>query len=139
MYRVVETQWRGVQRLTSRRPLDACLATRLARMEKRLVGWVPMLPTIARHAVNAVERERARSLERAITERYPLTVKDRVLRTAVRMCRAAWAARVRLFGDGLQPATIVTHYPAGRRIAAPVLLSAYHAKPVEAEARSQVG
>ena len=139
MFRVVDTQWRGVRRLKAMGPLDACLGARLERMEARLRGWAPMLPTIARRAVNRTERGRAQALRRLATSIYPPTPTERIMATAVRAFSAAWKLRLRLFGDGLQPATIVTHFPAGRQAVTPIFLHRTRPKAVEPRVGYRVG
>jgi len=75
-----------------------------------------MLPAIAAHTPFVSERQKARTLDRAVREAFPLALRDRMMRTAVRFFARTWEMRLRLHGDGMQPATIRTRYPAGRRI-----------------------
>ncbi len=96
--------------------LPPALQARLRGFEERVRGWTPMLPAVAAHSQFESERERAHALDRQIRQAFPLSAADRVRRTAVRILSASWALRLRMVGDGVQPATIVTHYPAGRRI-----------------------
>ena len=117
MFRVVDTQWRGYQRLSTRGPLDACLSTRLKAFEVRLRSYAAMLPAIARHTPNEAERRRALELNVEILRQVAPTLNDRAYRVAVRLLSSVWKLRLRLVGDGLQPATIVTRYPAGRQSA----------------------
>jgi hypothetical protein len=116
MLRVVDTQWRGFRRLSALGPLDACLSVRRNAFEARLRSWSAMLPAIARHTPIEGERGRALSLNDEILKSIPPTMTERAYRVAVKVLSSAWKIRLRMVGDGLQPATILTHYPAGRRI-----------------------
>jgi len=121
MYRVVETAWRGYQTLTTRGYDDPCWRARLETRRMKLVAWAPMLPVIERLAVNEVERQRARALRSAIEAAIPETTRFRARARnlgAVGLARLE-QLRTRLWGDRIQPRTIHTQYPAGRRIAVP--------------------
>jgi hypothetical protein len=131
MLRVLDTQWRGWQRLAGLGELDPGLAARRRNFERRLKGWSPMLAAIADHAVNAKERKRALALDRLITEQFPLDVKHRAMRVATRALAATWSLRLRLAGDHIQPATIVTRYPAGKRAVQPIFLRRRDSAPRE--------
>jgi hypothetical protein len=126
MYRMVETAFRGWERLAQMPGRDAWLDVRMERLAKRTRDWSPTLAVLSRHGVNAVERQRARALELRIAAALgPPGVTGTALRIAVRGFAAAWRLRMRMVGDVLQPATIVTRYKAGaiRRgvpVAAPV-------------------
>jgi len=153
MYRVVETQWRGFRRLQARTSLPPSLEARKRRMLERVKGWSPMLPMLARNAVNPTERSRALSLHRQIFSILPHTLLQKTMEVAVRACAVAWKARVALLGDRVQPSTLVTRYPAGRPACKQVLpedpyavvlnrasaVQAANAKPVELDAASRVG
>ena len=113
MLRVAETALRGYLHLASLPERDACLDARLAQLEARARDYTSMLPMIARQAVNATERERALALDRRVTAAFgPPTVVERARRLAIRALAARWKAHLRLFGDAIQPATIVTRYAA---------------------------
>ncbi|MBM4353162.1 MAG: radical SAM protein [Deltaproteobacteria bacterium] len=116
MYRVVDTQWRGYRRLAAMTELPPVLEARLKGFEARVRGWVPMLPAIAAHTPFDSERRRARALDAEIGATFRPTVRDRMMRFAVRLFAKTWEMRLRLHGDGLQPTTIRTRYPAGRQI-----------------------
>ncbi len=139
MLRVIETQWRGYRRLAAFGSLDACLATRRARLESRLRKWGSILPTISAHAVNAREDIRARTLRQDIVARFPSRGLERVHVAAVRMFSTAWRLRLLLVGDRLQPRTLVTRYAAGRPAALPVALPVRAVDAVGPSSRSQVG
>ena len=117
MYRVVETAFRGWKRLAHLPRRDACLQHRMERLARRTRDWMPTLSVLSRNGVNRLERGRASRLERQIASAlgvHPL--RQLALGAAVRTLAAAWRLRLRLFGDAIQPATIVTRYPAaGRR------------------------
>ena len=117
MYRVIETAFRGWKRLAALPRRDACLEERMARLARRTLDWMPPLAILSRRGVNRLERERAARLEREIAEALGVSPLRRLaLGAAVRAIAAAWRLRLRLFGDAIQPATIVTRYPAaGRR------------------------
>jgi hypothetical protein len=117
MYRVIETAFRGWKRLAALPRRDACLEHRMARLAKRTLDWMPPLAVLSRSGVNRLERERAARLELEIADALGVSGLRRLaFGTAVRALAAAWRLRLRLFGDGIQPATIVTRYPAeGRR------------------------
>ena len=111
MYRVVETTMRGNQRLLSQGNLDACLQARLAALSKRALDWSPMLPAIAGHAVNSIERHRARALDQEVRSHFPMTLATRARRVAVYALSSLWNLRLAALGDRLTHATIVTRYP----------------------------
>ncbi len=116
MYRVIETAFRGWKRLAALPRRDACLEHRMARLAKRTLDWMPPLAVLSRNGVNALEKERAARLEREISDALGVSgLRRRAFGAAVRALAAAWRLRLRLFGDGIQPATIVTRYPAGGR------------------------
>lgn len=147
MYRVVETAFRGWKRLATLPPRDACLEHRRTRLARRTLDWMPPLAVLSRDGVNRLERERAVRLEAEISEALGVSPLRRLaLGASVRALAAAWRLRLRLFGDGIQPATIVTRYPAsGRRATgvpiAPVALGPSSSLPqsLEIAARQAVG
>lgn len=139
MYRVVETSLRGYLRLDAAGPLDDNLRVRRLELERRVKNWAPMLPHIIANAVNESERGRALHLEKEVAAIFPHSVMDRVKRVAVRLAANAWKLRVALRGDVIQPKTIMTRYPAGRRRTAPVISWAAPVKQVDARRLSRVG
>ena len=139
MYRVLETSFRGYQRLASMGPLDDCLTTRLKEVKERVRDWAPMAPALVRHAVNERERRRALELGRNISALLAPTVLDRLKTAGIMVLSNAWKLRLRLLGDAIQPKTIVTHYPAGARKARPVIEWAAPCKAVEEQDQCQVG
>jgi hypothetical protein len=117
IYRVTETAWRGYRRLAALEHRDACLETRLAQSRERAAEYALILPEVARRAVNGLERERVADLTRRMRAALgPPGLRERALQLAVGIFAARWRWRVRLFGDAIQPRTIVTRY-AGARVA----------------------
>lgn len=125
MYRVIETAFRGWKRLAALPSRDACLEHRMERLARRTIDWMPPLAVLSRNGVNALEEERAARLEREIAGALGVPPLRRVaFGAAVRALAAAWRLRLRLVGDAIQPATIVTRYPAGVRRSSGVPVSA---------------
>jgi hypothetical protein len=115
IYRVTDTACRGYRYLAGLKHRDACLEARLAQARERAAEYALILPVIESHAVNGLERERAVDLARRMTEALGRPgLRERALRLAARFFAARWRWRVRLFGDAIQPVTLMTHYPAGR-------------------------
>jgi hypothetical protein len=122
MYRLIETSFRGARTLAAKAETgdsDPWLAARAAQMRKRTLDYAPILAAIERHAVNELERLRAQDLERRIDSAYgPKTVVTRLGRAASILLSAAWTLRLKVFGDGIQPGTIVTRYRGGTKAGA---------------------
>ena len=116
IYRMTETAHRGYRRLAAMPARDACLEARYRQLRERVRTYSQLLPVIAKHAVNDAERKRALALD-AERRRIlgPISVKERLIRLGGRLLAARWAARVRLFGDSIQPPTIVTRKRSARR------------------------
>ncbi len=113
MYRLVETAFRGSQTLAARAEADPWLAERARRLRKRVRDYAPILAAIERFAVNGRERQRALDMERKISAAFgPRSFFTRLLRTAAILLAAVWKYRIRVFGDAIQPRTIVTRYAA---------------------------
>jgi len=120
IYRVTDTACRGFLRLAGMRHRDGCLEARLTQARERAAEYALILPVIGRHAVNGLERERVADLGRRLTAALGKPgLRDRALRLVVRLCAARWRWRVKWLGDGIQPATILTRYPAGRAANSP--------------------
>ncbi len=117
MLRVVQTSLRGYLRLLGMKR-DACLDARMRSLEKRVRVWGCMLPAVARHAVNDAERQAALELDRRIRATLTTTLAERAKRVAVLGLAARWKLRLKLLGDAMQPATIVTHYRANEELGA---------------------
>jgi len=116
MYRLLETAFRGSQTLAARAEGDPWLAERARRLRERVRDYAPILAAIKRFAVNGRERQRAINLERKISAAFgPRSVTTELLRTAAVFLAAFWKFRIRVFGDSIQPRTIVTRYAASSR------------------------
>jgi hypothetical protein len=108
----VETAFRGARTLARKGQTDPWLAERAKKLRKRTIGYAPILAAIEKYAVNDLERRRARRLEREIEVAFgSRTLVTQLGRTASVLLAAAWKIRLRVFGDGIQPKTTVTHYP----------------------------
>ncbi len=113
IYRMAETALRGYRHLAGMPARDACLETRRQELARRARLYSHILPVVARHAVNAEERARARALDAEQQSLLgPLTLVERGMRWGAQLLARRWDLRVRWFGDTLQPATIVTRYRA---------------------------
>ncbi len=116
LYRATRTVFQGHQRLARlARPTAGQRVRRdlLARWTRK---WAMTLPTIAHLAVNDTERRRALALERRIRQALPPSPAERLGRRAALALALAWKARVRLRGDGIQPATLLTRYRHGVKV-----------------------
>lgn len=115
IYRMAETAVRGYKRLAAMESRDPCLEARMQQLALRVRLYSHLLPIIARRAVNDKERERALELDiEQLKLLGPLTVRDRITRLVAKALAARWDLRLRLFGDRIQPSTIITHYHAGK-------------------------
>jgi hypothetical protein len=117
MFRMVETSLRGYEHLAGIPDRDACLETRKKQFERQIRVYRLILPAVVANAVNARERSRARDLARRVAAHFPLSAADRLAGLGTRVLAARWRLRMGLFGDMIQPKTIVTRYPAGRAAA----------------------
>ncbi|MBW2704244.1 MAG: cobalamin-dependent protein [Deltaproteobacteria bacterium] len=111
LYRVTETSLRGYKRLAALTERDTCLEARMGQLAKRARQYGNTLPALARLGVNDREKARARALDLELTEAMgtPGWV-DRIKRKGAIALVARWRLRVRLFGDSIQPKTIVSHF-----------------------------
>ena len=117
IYRMTETAVRGYRTLAARESRDACLEARRRQLRRRARLYSHLLPVIERHAVNEDERRRAIALDAEQRELLgPLRITERLVRFGARLLAARWDVRLRLLGDRLQPATIVTQYRGGRAV-----------------------
>ncbi len=115
IYRMLETAVLGYRTLAAKAGTDETLRVRAGQLRDRIQEYRPLLPTIGRYAVNALERERAAALDQDITKLLGTpTVKQRFYALAVRALAAGWSLRVKCFGDRIQPRTRVTRYRARR-------------------------
>lgn len=116
MYRLIETAFRGAQTLAAKGETDPWLAERARRLRKRTLNYAPILAAIERFAVNERERRRAKDMAHKIEAAFgPRSLVTRLGRTASILLAAAWKYRIRVFGDGIQPRTIVTRHAAASK------------------------
>lgn len=116
MYRVIDTVFRGWQRLAALPVLDDCLAYRKQVLRNSVLEYRVILPLVAQYAVNDAERQRAKALEVALNQTFgPVSPKERLLQHLLPWLTRFWQLRVRCVGDVIQPKTMVTHYPAQPR------------------------
>ena len=121
MYRVVETVNRGYGHLAALPGRDACLEARMEQFRRRTLEYATILPLVVRYAVNETERQRATALDRQISELFGRpAVQERLRRIAMQVLALRWKLRCRLFGDRIQPSTIVTRYGPGAKKAATI-------------------
>jgi len=119
IYRYCETALRGYERLAALPSGDPNLDARRAQARERAMQYGKTLGAIAACAVNDLERERARSLEGEMRRVFgPPTIRARLERAGAIGFALAWRLRVKLFGDGIQPKTILTRYNEQSRLAA---------------------
>jgi len=116
MYRVVETVYRGYRHLAALPQRDACLESRMEQFRRRTLEYAGILPLVAKYAVNEIERTRAIALNREIAKLFGKpSMKERLRRVVIRAMALRWNLRCRLFGDVIQPPTIVTKYKADEK------------------------
>jgi len=108
MLRMVETAIRGYEYLSALTDRDACLEARLTQFERQARTWRLILPAIQHHAVNQRETRRALELTRRANELFGLSGWDRLAGMGTVAMSRAWKLRLALFGDTIQPKTIVT-------------------------------
>jgi len=110
MYRVAETSLRGFEWLAAIPERDACLQARLEQFEAQAREYCLMLPAIARFAVNDLERSRALALNERALRLFGRMPAEQAMVLAVIALVGRWQLHLNLFGDQMQPKTIVTHY-----------------------------
>jgi hypothetical protein len=117
IYRMAETALRGYRTLAAMPSRDACLEARMHQLRRRARLYSHLLPLIADRAVNEDERRRAVALDAEQLRRLgPLKARERFVRFGAGLLAARWDVRLRLLGDRIQPATIVTRYRGGRPV-----------------------
>lgn len=114
IHRLVDTTFQGYLRLAAMDKRDRCLEHRMQNLARQTRLWSCILPTVAKYAVNEREREQAVELQRKINSVLPRTIGERFLSVAGRLLAARWQLRVKMRGDAIQPATIVTRYQRNR-------------------------
>ncbi len=115
MTRVMDTTMRGYDRLHSLGDLPPILEARRLKMTKRLQDWASIVGVIRKYPVNNLESERGKVLDQELRKRIPQTPARRAERLLASSLAAAWLLRIKMFGDRIQPGTIVTRYRRGQR------------------------
>lgn len=111
IFRIIDTNVRGLKRLRALDGSNACLSARKAQVEARVREYSPLLSVIELYAINDRERTRAKALEKELRRLLgPLSIKDKAIRVGAKLLARKWALRTALLGDMVQPATIVTRY-----------------------------
>lgn len=139
LYRVNESSLRGYKRLAQMGQLDKCLQARKDALAQRVRSWLPGLSAIISHPVNRSEKEKALALKRECEQSFPPTVRSRAEAVGARLAARIWKIRLALKGDSIQPATIVTHYPAEGRSMSPVITAPLEESAFASDVRVQVG
>jgi len=112
MFRMAETAVRGYEHLAAKTDRDACLEARMVQCRDKARSWSLILPAVTRNAVNPLERRRSNDLfERAI-RLFGQRLWERAAGIATIALAGLWKLRLKIFGDRLQPRTIVTRYKA---------------------------
>ena len=75
-------------------------------------SWSLILPAVTRNAVNALERKRSNELYERAFRHFGRNLRERAAGIATIAIAGLWKLRLKIFGDRLQPKTIVTRYPA---------------------------
>jgi hypothetical protein len=112
MFRMAETAVRGYEHLAAMTDRDACLEARMTQCMEKARSWSLILPAVARNAVNPLERRRSNELYERTFRHFGRNSWERVAGFATIALAGLWKLRLKIFGDRLQPKTIVTHYPA---------------------------
>ena len=108
MLRMVDTAIRGYEHLSSLANRDACLEARRRQFEKQARIWRLILPAVKHHAVNARERRRVQELTERAERLFGLSAWERLAGFGTLGLSMLWKLRLDLFGDGIQPKTIVS-------------------------------
>jgi len=114
MFRMVETAVRGYEHLARMSERDACLEARLEQCRDKARSWSLILPAVAHNAVNPLEKERADNLYRRAGRLFGRHLWERAAGRATIVLAGLWKMRTKIFGDRLQPRTIVTRSRAVR-------------------------
>ena len=115
MFRMAETAVRGYEHLAATTDRDACLEARLAQCRDKAKSWRLILPAVAHNAVNQLERSRADALSERAGRLFGRGVWERLAGLATIGLAEVWKLRLKVFGDRLQPKTIVTRHVAAAR------------------------
>jgi hypothetical protein len=113
MVRLVETAVRGAETIRELARKDHVFQARYDQLLEELAEYRPLLPVMARFAVNQRERERVRDLEKRFRQILgPRSWRDIGMGMLASVFAGGWSWRLRLVGDRIQPRTLVTRYPA---------------------------
>ncbi len=112
MFRMAETAVRGYEHLAAMSDRDACLEARLVQCRDKARSWSLILPAVARNAVNPLERRRSNQLYERAFHHFGRHLWERAAGFATIALAGLWKLRLKIFGDRLQPKTIVTRSPA---------------------------
>jgi len=116
MFRMAETAVRGYEHLAGMTDRDACLEARLAQSRDKARSWSLILPSVAHNAVNPLEKDRAENLYERARRQFGRQAWERAAGFATIALTGLWKIRLKIFGDRLQPKTIVTRYPAAAAV-----------------------
>jgi hypothetical protein len=108
MFRMAETAVRGYEHLAAMTDRDLCLDRRLTQCRDKARSWSHILPSVALHAVNQLERTRARDLYARAGRLFGRRLWEHAAGAATIALASIWKLRLKIFGDRLQPRTIVT-------------------------------
>ncbi len=143
MFRMAETAIRGYEHLAAMKDRDACLETRLEQCRDKARSWSQILPAVKRNAVNSLERRRSTALYERVARLFGRKPWESAAGLATIGLAALWKLRLKIFGDHMQPKTIVPRFPvaaatsnlANRRTSAPSEHAAQRQLPPAAAAR----
>ncbi len=110
---MAETAVRGYEHLAAMTDRDACLEARMVQCRDKARSWSLILPAVTRNAVNPLERKRSNDLYERAGRLFGQRLWERAAGFATIALAGLWKLRLKIFGDRLQPRTIVTRYPAG--------------------------
>jgi hypothetical protein len=113
MFRMAETAVRGYEHLSAITDRDACLEARMQQCRDKARSWSLILPAVVRNAVNPLERSRSEDLYFRAGRLFGRRLWERAAGFATVALAGLWKLRLRIFGDRLQPRTIVTRCSAG--------------------------
>jgi hypothetical protein len=111
MFRMAETAVRGYEHLAAMTDRDACLEARMVQCRDKARSWSLILPAVTRNAVNPLERKRSNELYERAIRLFGQRLWERAAGFGTIALAGLWKLRLKIFGDRLQPRTIVTRYP----------------------------
>ncbi len=109
--RLIETAVRGARNLAKEARDDPVIRVRHAQILDQVREYRPLIRVLKGWAVNDLEKDRVLELERSVQELIgPRTWRDAGLGIGAAAAARVWSWRLRIFGDRIQPRTIVTRY-----------------------------